>query len=775
MNVSTAQPFEQAAPRAGRWNPFANRRAPDGADFDDDDSIDLLEFWRSVYKRKWSILGLVLAVGLLTAALVLSMTPIYRATAVVMFEAGKNQVVSIEDVYAGAAGNREFMATQVEVVRSREVARKTVQALKLWEHPAFDPRDPQQGPLDATRTAVLQWVGMAEAPQAVEWTPERLAEAVVEPFRNAVTVELQRNSQIARLSVETSDPALSARAANELARVFIENDLNARYEMTRQATNWLQERVTDLKEKVLESERALQAYRERTGIISAQGASQRGSSGQLDGLTARLIEARLKRADAEAAYNQVRNAAKGADLSEIPSVLRSPGIPEAKRNLQEIERKFTEVSQRYGPEHPRHIAALAELQAARTVFFDQQDVAIAGIQRVFEAAQAVEVEIEKALSQARGSVQTLNRSEFELGVLQREVESNREMYNMFMTRAKETSSTSDLQSPIARVVDAATRPEVPVKPRKSLIVLVAMLLALLVAAGAAVLLDQLDKTLKTTDDVERKLQVPLLTTLPLLAKADARRAASARLFAEQPNSVFSEAVRTARSGVLLSALDEPRRRLVVTSSLPGEGKSTFAINLALSLAQTHRTLLIDADMRRPSVAKALDLPPSASGLSNFVAGTRTLAECMQRVDGSSLFVMPSGPLPPNPLELLSSIRFRERLEELGHQFEMIIFDSPPVELVSDALMLSAVSTGVIYVTKAMDTSTPMVAKGLERVRRADGHVLGVVLNHFDFDRASRYYGDYSGYGQYGYGKKGYGQNAYGSAYGEAYAGKTRPT
>jgi capsular exopolysaccharide synthesis family protein len=752
---------------SSRRNPFSDRHDQRSSVHPvDGNTIDLVELWRSVAKRKGSILGLVVAVGLLAVALVLSMTPVYRATAVVMFESGKSQVVSIQDVYAGASGNREYLATQLEIVRSREVALKTVQSLKLWDPPEFDPRTVQPGPLAALPSTVTQALGMEEPAAEAAWTPERLTAAVVAPFQASVSVELLRNSQIAKVSFESSDPALAARAANQLAQVFIENDLNARYEMTRQATNWLQERVTDLKDKVLQSERALQAFRERSGIISTQGLAQSGSSSQLEGLTTRLIDARLRRTDAETAYSQIRSAARGADLSEIPAVLRAPGVAEAKRNVLEAERKFGETSQRYGFEHPRHVAAKAELEASKASLKSQLDTTVASIKREFEAAQSVEREIERTLGQARSSVQTLNRAEFELGVLQREVESNREMYNMFMTRAKETNSTSDLQSPIARVVDPALTPERPVKPRKGLVVLVAMLLALMVGVAATLLIDQLDKTIKTTDDVERKLQVPLLTTLPLLNKADARRAASARLFTDQPNSVFAEAVRTARSGVLLSALDEPHRTLVITSSLPGEGKSTFAINLALSHAQTQNTLLIDADMRRPSVAKSLDLTPTALGLSNFVAGNKPLADCVQRIEGTRLSVMPSGPLPPNPLELISSNRFRERMAELGQQFDMIIIDSPPVELVSDALMLCSVATGVIYVSKAMDTSTPMVLKGLERVRRADGHVLGLVLNHFDFQRASRYHGDYSGYGKYGYGKKGYG-----SAYGEAYSSK----
>jgi len=206
----------------------------------------------------------------------------------------------------------------------------------------------------------------------------------------------------------------------------------------------------------------------------------------------------------------------------------------------------------------------------------------------------------------------------------------------------------------------------------------------------------------------------------------------------------------------------PNRILLVTSSLPGEGKTTFSINLALAHAQTKRTLLIDADMRRPSVAKGLDLAPGAKGLSNLAAGTATLDDCLQAVPGSSLSVLGSGPIPPNALEILLSQKFKALLDELATIYEVIVIDSPPVELVSDALVISSYATGVIYTIKAAETPYQLARKGLQRIRRAEGDILGVVLNRFDFKRAEKYHGEYSGYGKYGYGKDGY-QGGYGQA------------
>ena len=293
-----------------------------------------------------------------------------------------------------------------------------------------------------------------------------------------------------------------------------------------------------------------------------------------------------------------------------------------------------------------------------------------------------------------------------------------------------------------------------------LIVAVALFMGLLVGAMLALLLDVLDNTLKTTEEVESRLKQPLLTVLPLLGKKESQRLISGHMVLDSPNSLYAEAIRTARTGILLSSVDLASRTFVVTSSVPGEGKSTFASNLALAHAFTKPTLLIDADMRLPSVAKAYGFPASTSGLSELVAGTVKPAECLQKVENSNLTVLCSGAIPPNPLELLLSERFAHTLTALSKHFEVIIIDSPPIELVSDALVLAARSSGVIFVTKAQSTPYVLARKGLRRLTRANAQIVGVVLNALDFEKAEKYYGEYSGYGRYR-GYKGYYAYGYG--------------
>lgn len=750
-------------PHVGGPPPEQQSTALFGGGFSEDDvKLALVDFARSIRKRKWAILGFALAVMAVTAAVVFSLTPIYRATTTILIEAGKAKVVSIEDVYSGISQNREYFQTQVEILKSREVAIRAIKALQLWNEPSLDPRKRDTGRWQRTKEAL----GLGDPPPEGDWTEEALAMGVYGKFKDALSVDAIRQSQLAKISYDSPNRQLAAQVTDMVAKVYVQNDIDAKIAMTQQANEWLNSRVGELKRNVNDAERKLQNYRESSGLVDAKGVAQSGAARQIDELSQRLVGVRLRSSELESAYRQIKNLPRGTDYAGVPTVVRSANVLEAKRALGEAERKLSEVSQRYGSEHPRFIAARAEVDAAADNVRRQMDSVVEAIQREYEQAVTTEQSIEASLNKARGKVQAINRKEYELQQLEREAQSNRELFDLFVKRSKETSSTVDSQSAIARVVDAAVIPGAPVKPQKAQILLISFILALLVGAAAALFIDQLDNTIKVSSDVDVKLKSPLLTSLPMLTPDESRRQNSVRLYIDQPNSNYAEAVRSARTGVLLSNIDTSQRTLLVTSALPSEGKTTIAANLALALAQTQRTLLIDADMRRPGVTKGLNLPPSTSGLSQLVAGTKAMDECIFPVDGSSLQVIPAGVLPPNPLELLLSKRFRDTLLELGKRYETIVIDSPPIELVSDAQVIAPYVTGVVFVTAAMQTPIPIVRKGLEKVRRAGGLLIGVALNKFDFSKAESYYGEYSGYGKYG-GKYGYkdGQGYGGTAYG----------
>lgn len=723
--------------------------------------LDFVEYWRTLRKHQWAILAFALVVTLVAGVIAFVSTPIFEAKTTLLIETSKQKVLSIEDVYGGTGASREYFQTQVEIIKSREVALKTIVKLKLYDNPAYDPRLPPKGV-----AAFVKQIGFATEEAPKEWNEQTLAEAVLASFTNDLSIEPIRLSQLVVIRFSSPDAALAAKVTNTLAQTYIQNDLDARYQMTRTASEWLQEQLSGLKEKMNQSEQVLQGFREKQGIVKMQEDAQNGAAQQVSQLQMRLIEARTRRAEIESTYKTVQDAASAGDLASQPAVLVSMQVADAKRQAAETQRALSEVSQRYGKEHPRYVKAESEYKSASENLTRQIELVVGGISNEYQRARSTEKTLEAALGSARGSVQSVNRKEFELGVYEREADSNRQMYDMFMKRAKETNVAGDLQTTVARIVDLAPVPQSPIKPKKSLIIAVALVLGLLAGVMLSLLMELLDNTLKTTEDVENKLKQPLLTVLPMLSSKETERNISGRMVLDAPNSLYAEAIRTARTGVLLSSVDLPSRTLVVTSSVPGEGKTTFSSNLANAHAHTKKTLLVDADMRRPSVAKAYGLDPLSLGLSELVAGTAKLSDCIHKVEGSNLMVMTSGAIPPNPLELLHSARFTQALEVLAQNFEIIIIDSPPVELVSDAMVIAAVASDVIFVTKAVSTPYPLARKSLQRLRRANAHIVGVVLNSLDFNKAEKYYGEYSGYGKHGYG-------TYGSTYGGSYgAGNT---
>ena len=402
------------------------------------------------------------------------------------------------------------------------------------------------------------------------------------------------------------------------------------------------------------------------------------------------------------------------------------------------------------------IQAQAELRRARENTREAIKEVTASFEKEYQVALANERAAKQALMATKGSVQSINRKEFQLDALEQDVATNREIYNKFMNRYRETRAASGTQTTlVARVIDPAVRPGGPYKPRKMQIAGGGVMLGLLLGAIIALLLERLNSTVKSGDEVEEKLGVPVLAVLPLLTGKDGEGAG--RYYLENPASAFSEAIRTARTSILLSSIDSSSKVLLVTSSIPAEGKSAFAINLALAHAQTKKTLLIEADLRRPSVVQHLGLDTLKPGLTSLFSGDATFNECVQRVEGSSLYVLPAGPIPDNPLELLSSERFKRMVERVATACEIVIVDSPPVHLVSDAVVLSTLATGVLFVVKAESTPYPVARRCLKTLDDAGAPIVGVALNQLDFAKADRYYGAYTGYSkEYGggyYGKQ----------------------
>lgn len=720
---------------------------PLGLSVSAEQKLELLEYWRSIKKRRWLILALATVATLLAAVVAMALTPIYRSTASVLVEAGKGKILSIEDIYSSTQA-REHYQTQVEVIKSREVAQRAVQALELWNHPLFDPR--QQSP--SLRDRAKAALGMGDI--KTEWTDEELSDVAVKKLMEDATVEPVRLSQLVKINVDSPDRRLAAMLANTIANEYIQADLEAKVKISQGVSAFLQERLPALREQSLAAEQALQNYREKKGIVNLGGSAQTIVRNEVGGTADKLMAARSRRMELESSFQQLKRI-KNNDVSGVPAIMRDPLVASALANYNDVERQLAQAQITLGSRHPKVRQLQSDLQQLASTLDERRAAAEASLRREYEAAASTEASLERALGKVRGDVQTVNRDEFQLAVLEREAKTNADLYDMFMSRAKETSLSSSVQAAVARVIDPAVPTSETVKPKRMQIVTLTAILAIFAGALGALLMDRMDNTVKGGEDAELRLKQPLLAALPEVPELD--RPHMARLFLDDAHSHFSEAIRTARTGIMLSSLDVKHKILLITSCLPGEGKTTVSVNLALAHAQTKKTLLIDADMRRSQVSRSMGIPPGAKGLSNLVAGSAPLEECLHGVADSTLTVLPVGDLPPNPLELLLSQRFKDTLAKLSEEYEMVIIDSPPVELVSEALVLAPMATNVAFVVKAMSTPAPLVRKSLARIQRAGGNILGMVVNQLDFKQARLYYGEYGAssynYGSYGYGAK----------------------
>lgn len=719
---------------------------------------ELVRYWRAINRHRVGIVLLVVAAGILAWMYAYSLPPVYRGTTTVLLDPIKKKSIAIEDL-ADTGTPRDYYLTQIEIMKSRDYAERLVRVLGLTRHPAYDPRQQKVDKgwfgalLDRFKSKSTQ---DSASPQATAPSEDDIREGVISQVMAGITITPARNTQLVKVSFDSPDRVLAERVPNALSMIYIVADLESRSGAARQSMSFLSEQADKLKSQLAESERELQQFRESQKIVVTKGLSLTDATRRLEGLTASLEDARKKRSEAELLYQQVTSALKGQStsvLETLPVLQKDPVLQKLKETEAEAERRASEASKRYGPEHPRIVSVQSDLKIAKEAVRRQISSVAETVGKEFEIAKANEASISQAQARATSEAQVFNRAEFPLTRLERNVESNRRLYEAFVQRSNEVR-IGDIQQPIARIVDLAREPGGPSGPDRRRIVTLSVFGALFAGIAIALFLTLLDKGVKTGLDLESRLEIKAVGVLPKMKSTP--EAPLDRMVVDDNSNTFSEGVRTIRSDVQLSTLDSPHKTVLVTSTIPGEGKTTVACNLAFAFAQVKKTLLIEADMRRPKVARALKLDPAHPGLSEFVSGDIGIEQCVHPVDDTGLYVLQSGKVPLNPLEMLSSHRFADAMESLKAMFEVIVIDSPPVELVSDSMVLSRFATAVLFVVKADHTPYPLARQSLIRLRRVGAPVLGAVLNYFDVEKAHRYYGDYSSFGtEYYYRNYGY--------------------
>jgi succinoglycan biosynthesis transport protein ExoP len=708
------------------------------------DVIDLRQYWGTISRNKWGIAGLAAVVVATTVVLVSAMTPVYEATATLLIESEEANVVSIEEVYGIDSSQREYYQTQFEILSSRRLAERVIRGLGIRNHPEFDPDNPENTSLRGTLMSYIPLL-----PPSAPASEDRKRQGVVANFRKKLTISPVRNTQLVNISFQSTDATLAPKVVNALGNAYIESHLEARLELTQKASGWLTERLSGMREKLEVGERKLREFQETENLVDVSGV-QTLTAKELDEITRRLVEARNAASVAKSQYDAVRGSGSGygKHWEALPGVLRDGLAQQLKGEEALAENIFNEVKRRYGPKHPKYISANSKFTSSEGAYRARVGQIVEGFDEQYQQALADQRDVEGALAASKDEIQDINRKTYELSQLQREVKTSRQLYDMFFQRFQETNQT-DFAAANARFVDLAVQPYVPVKPKKTLIVVLAGVLSVMAGVMLAFLRAGLDNTIRVAEQMEEKLGQSVLGVVPLVKKI-ATEEHVASLYFQKGRNLFAESIRSLRTSVVLAGLDKPHQVIVVTSSVPSEGKTTVSSNLALALGQMERVLLIDADMRRPSLATEYGLPKGTYGLAELVAGTAKLAECVHHQEKLGIDLITAGAVPPNPLDLLSSKRFEALLKSLREKYDRIIIDSAPTQAVSDSLVLSSKADALIYVVRSDSTPANIAANGLERLAKVNAPIIGAVLNQFDAEAVAKY-GGYGGAGYYGYG------------------------
>lgn len=708
-----------------------------------DEVIDLRKYLNIISRAKWRILGLAILVSALAVFVVLNMKPVYSSRATLLIEAQQAKAVKIEEVYGINSAQQEYYLTQFEILKSRTIAEAVIDRLQLAAHAEFQPR--QSWVTEAKQ--LLPFLTPTAESQSEVAKALRSREELVRQFTERLSIEPVRKTQLVNIVFEANDPQLAADVANAVGEAYIDGQLAAKMGITQKANAWLGSRLGELRLQLDASEQALQEFRLREQLVDVAGVRSLGSQ-ELERLGQSVTQMRTKKAQIDSFVRVVRQ--YGTDnmekLESLPEITAHPGVQNVKVAVVSAERKVSELSRIYGPKHPKLISAKSELSTVQQNLREQIQKLLKGMTEEANTISQNLASLEAEMQKAKGQYQDLSGKEAEYQRLVREVETNRQLFDTFMARQKETEVAGDFNSAVARFTDRAVMAVDPIKPKRKLIIVMVFIATLGFGVVVAFVMDSLNDTIKTTRDVEAVLQQRSLGLVPKVAGKKSLTDVNRTYFSPDARQ-FAESVRSIRTSLSLLALERPLQVLMVTSSVPEEGKSTAASNLSFACRQLETVLLIDADIRKPTIAKRFGLPAFQPGLANYLAGTESLDACITQDENSGIDIMTAGALPTNPLELLSSPAMAELLQQLRGRYQKIIIDTPPVQAVSDALIVSVNADAVVMVVKADQTRSGLVQASLAKLINAHARVLGVVLNDVDLKQAERYYGN-TGYYQY---------------------------
>lgn len=724
-----------------------------------EEALDLTKYLQLI-KNNWFKITLFSALATALAILVVfSITPKYQATSILMIEAETTNAVSIEEVVGIDSNKKEYYQTQFEILKSYQIAERVIEELELELLPEFNPAlTPDKSLLAKLKSMPLFQAYRGEENQRSSVVDEVVRQKALSIFASQLRISPIRNTQLVKISFTSEDPALAAQISNAVGEAYIQMNVESRLAATKNASVWISNRLEELEGELARSEQRLTDYLNQEQLIDDSGIDALASS-EISNLSARLAEVNDRRIEVESAYSSIRRGKNldVATIASIPTISTHPQVVEIRKLKVAVEKNVQELSLRYGPKHEKMQQARAQLDSIDKQSKELVNQLIKGMAKELSALKAQEQLLAKELSAKKGAFQSIAAKKQRYESLKREVETNRQVLGLFLTRQKETTATSDFQAANARFTDYARIPLFPIKPNKKMIVMAAFIGSIVFAIVLVLVTDAMRSTVASAKEFEERFGLVPLGSVPQIdSKRFKKKDLDNTVFFDGDMLPFSESIRSIRTALSLSTFNTGKKRLAITSSLPSEGKTTCSINLAMAFAKVEKVLLIDCDLRKPAVSERFGLKKYQQGLTNHLLMGTNLDECLITDEKSGVTILPAGMLTPNPQELLSSCKFKNLMATLEAKFDRIIIDTPPTLVVSDSMIISKLVGGVVIVAKANSTSVANIRNTFAKHIAHDITIDGVVVNQVSQRKLKEEYG-YGGYGKYGaYGP--YGEN-----------------
>lgn len=736
MNV---RPIDLVSEQSSANGSFAGaRRSPLG--------FDLRDALRMLNRRKGLLIGTVAVVAALGFVVLQNLTPRFTAQTLVMLDQLKQKVAPNQEVLSGLPVDMASMQGEIEIIKSRNMARRVIAKLKLADDPEFNPNLRPSFWSFAGDGGLVSSLGLNrvfgdETTPAKQMDELAVRTTVENIFMRNLAVSPRGRSYVMGISFESANPKKAAQIANAVADFYLVDQLEVKFEATKRATDWLNERLGDLRKRVQESEAAVAVFRERNKLVETRDMTVNAQ--QLTELNTQLTLARAQRAEREARLTQVRDLLRSSGGTESAAeVLASPLIQRLREQESEVARREADLATRYGPNHPQIINVRAEYADLKKKIEDEVAKIVRGFAQEVEVAKTRENSMANQLANLERQSGDLGRAAVQLRQLQREAESNRTIYESFLNRFKETREQEDIQQPDARVVSEAVVPVLPSFPRYTFFMLLAIGGGFLLGVALIVTVERLDGGFRTPDQIEAATGLPTLGAVPIVTGLKNTFVAPHDYVVQKPTSSYGEALRSVYTAINLGSLDRQPKVIMVTSSLPEEGKSTFTVSLARLLAKSgtsKKVIIVDCDLRRPTVHKLLtkDKGASVGTIDEYLSGTKTFEQVVGIDEKSGLHYITAKTNTPNPTEILESNLMREFIASLSKSYDLVILDTPPVMAVSDARIISQLTDYIVFLVRWESTPRELATNAVKLLTDT-GRRVGVALSRVDLRRHAKY-------------------------------------